>query len=481
MIDAGELPALRRLLGEGAWSRVASPAHIGSGAVWPTFITGTGPLAHGVYGEWIWQPATMSVTRFDGRQLRPFWTPLAREGRTVGLLDVPFAPFVGASTGFEVSEWGPHDVVTGRTEFAPKERLERTLREAGPHPFALEHLDATGPDDHAGLATMSAAALAGARSRGALAHRLIEETHPDLALVVFTEIHHLAHYLWHTVEPENPLFATDACRRARAVDPSLRDLYREVDAQIGTLVAAAPDAAVFVFSHHGMRATHGVPALLGPCLIEAGWARLADLGTQTWSTRARSLLAAAKRHAPPALKHLYYRTMPRAVVSRVAQPTMLPPYDWAHTRAFALPTDQHGWVRVNLAGREAHGIVPMREYDETCRRLMHMLGDLATRDGRPLVRDVIRPAPGPEDALALGLPDLVVHWHDAALDAPVAVRGMTLESFPVGLKFTGQHALDGFLIARDRRASVETVSGQDLHRLFVEALGARGDPRHAPP
>ncbi len=65
MIARDEMPALKSLLAEGRWMRIQSPAHIGSGSVWPTFMTGKEPSAHGVYGEWCWQAETMSLFRFD--------------------------------------------------------------------------------------------------------------------------------------------------------------------------------------------------------------------------------------------------------------------------------------------------------------------------------------------------------------------------------------------------------------------------------
>ncbi|HEY3024697.1 MAG TPA: alkaline phosphatase family protein [Pyrinomonadaceae bacterium] len=71
LIAQDEMPALKSLLAEGRWLRVQSPAHIGSGTVWPAFMTGKEPSGHGVYGEWCWQPETMSLFRFDGRILKP--------------------------------------------------------------------------------------------------------------------------------------------------------------------------------------------------------------------------------------------------------------------------------------------------------------------------------------------------------------------------------------------------------------------------
>ena len=43
LIDEGEMPALASLLRAGTWLRVKSPAYVGSGAVWPTFISAQGP------------------------------------------------------------------------------------------------------------------------------------------------------------------------------------------------------------------------------------------------------------------------------------------------------------------------------------------------------------------------------------------------------------------------------------------------------
>src|SRR6266542_2059313 len=73
LIDQGEMPALKSLLARGRWLRVASPTDIGSGTVWPTFITGAKPQPHGIYGEWLWNARSMNLTRYSGDDLNPFW------------------------------------------------------------------------------------------------------------------------------------------------------------------------------------------------------------------------------------------------------------------------------------------------------------------------------------------------------------------------------------------------------------------------
>mgnify|MGYP003694551411 CR=1 FL=1 len=111
---------------------------------------------------------------------------------------------------------------------------------------------------------------------------------------------------------------------------------------------------------------------------------------------------------------------------------MLPVYDWKTTRAFSLPTDQYGWIRLNLAGREAQGIVSVDQYDETCEQLEAMLLALTTESGASLVRDIVRTAASAKCALGNPLPDLVVHWEDAAFASPLRIKDSKVRAKPVG-------------------------------------------------
>jgi hypothetical protein len=124
-----------------------------------------------------------------------------------------------------------------------------------------------------------------------------------------------------------------------------------VDRQVGTLIEAPGDqATVVVFSLHGMQPTLGIPAFLPALLREKGFARLAGWNTQSWKERAISCMAAVKRRARSGLKRLYYKTLSRSTTSWLAQPTMILVYDWSRTRAFSLPTDQHGWDSYQSSG-----------------------------------------------------------------------------------------------------------------------------------
>jgi predicted AlkP superfamily phosphohydrolase/phosphomutase len=97
-------------------------------------------------------------------------------------------------------------------------------------------------------------------------------------------------------------------------------------------------------------------------------------------------------------------------------PTLLYQPHWRGMPAFALPSFYDGRVRINLAGREAHGFVARGEYDSVCdavEALVRACRD--TRTGEPVVAHVERPRG--RDPLALGPSeaDLVVVWSGAAV------------------------------------------------------------------
>jgi predicted AlkP superfamily phosphohydrolase/phosphomutase len=155
---------------------------------------------------------------------------------------------------------------------------------------------------------------------------------------------------------------------------------------------------------------------------------------------------------------------------------MMPAYDWNHTRAFSLPSDQHGWIRINLRGREWGGIVPVVQYEGLCRELEQLVRSLTTEDGKLLARKVIRTAVLGEDALASRLPDLVVHWEDEVFAAPLRIKGSSVVSQPVGRKYNGQHAPKGFLIlkgATDLHTG-DSIRAEDIHRVISRGLEASG-------
>lgn len=460
MLAEGELPTLQKLLDGGSWSTVASPAGYGSGVVWPTFFTGTDATEHGQYTHWGWDPGTMSLSYYDASVHTPFWQALDKDGVTVGVIDVPFAPHLGVEKGFEVLEWGAHAWVDGRAFLSPASVAEKVTKEHGQHPFS--HPLAAPPEDPAALSRQSVECVEGARLRGDVAVRLIREERPDVAIVIFPEVHHGGHFLWQTVEPDLRMY--DDIRDDPQPANDLRELHRELDRQVARLVEAAGEGtSVIVFGLHGMEPARGVPSVLEPLLAGMGLSHIDD-GTD----RRRAFITAAKKRVPTALRNIYRSTVPLATRSQWGKASLLPAYDWSRTQAFSLPTDQYGWVRVNLAGRERQGVVAPADYTALLDRIEAEIRALRTAEGHPVAADVIRP---PRSDGRDPLPDLVVHWTPESFEAPIPVHGK--DTVPIRREETGQHATDGFCIVRSPALAGtvgETVQAKDLHTLITTAL-----------
>ena len=110
-----------------------------------------------------------------------------------------------------------------------------------------------------------------------------------------------------------------------------------------------------------------------------------------------------------------------------------------------------------------------------------MLLTLTTESGARLVRDITRTAESAKSAIDNPLPDLVVHWEDAAFTAPLKIKNSSVRAEPVGKKSTGQHASEGFCIYRGNPVwnLRDVVTAKQLGRLMIARL--QGEAGASPP
>ena len=80
--------------------------------------------------------------------------------------------------------------------------------------------------------------------------------------------------------------------------------------------------------------------------------------------------------------------------------------------AFALPADGHGFIRLNLRGREPAGVVEPGDADELCARIEAGLRSFEDIGGGRTVSRVVRTAESYPGARSSWLPDLIVGWTD---------------------------------------------------------------------
>jgi len=156
--------------------------------------------------------------------------------------------------------------------------------------------------------------------------------------------------------------------------------------------------------------------------------------------------------------------------------------DWSSTKAFPLPTDLEGCIRINLKGREPAGIVePGAEYEELCQELRRDLLELVNpANDQPAVQQVwlrneVFPGKRQED-----LPDLIINWTgEAKYDALVSPKAGRVEGASPDPR-TGTHSPEAFLLAWGAGATQGTHGSArlvDVAPTIMNILGLDSRPQ----
>lgn len=445
--EDGSLPRLRELRRDGAYGRLDPPDGCLIGLPWPSFFTGCSVAEHGLYKYMIWVPDRMREVRPRPRilPLEPFWRTFGPQDPRPVVMDVPLvyapAPFAGA----EVAGWATHERLNEPGTYPPELARRLTARFGAP-PF---------PDEvhrrrPLGRLLGERDTLISATDRAAdLAVHLLESEHWDLGIVCFTATHRAGHKLWSETGSTGE---GTAAERAAFAD-ALYEVYASVDRAVGRLVdRAGPDTAVVVFSLHGMGPNTSLVDLL-PEMLE----RVLTPSDDSVADTSTSLLDTLRSGVPLAWREGVKRRLPMSVQDRLSGFWRTGRVDWARTRAFCLAADLHGYIRVNLRGRESRGVVsPGEEYDTLCGNIADGLASFVDADtGDRVIKHVVRrDTVYPTGPRADALPDLTVVWGDRPVAELTEVRSNRYGSIhwpapgwnPDGR--SGNHRTQGFALVR---------------------------------
>jgi predicted AlkP superfamily phosphohydrolase/phosphomutase len=344
--------------------------------------------------------------------------------------------------------WGAHDPGIAAMS-RPADLRDEIIAKFGPYP-AEEYIYAF--DWPSALKTQTAgdALVAALDQRTRIARWLFCERFPDwdLALVVVSELHSVIESMWHGWDPSHPLHDHDSAAPARR---GVERIYESLDRFVGTLAEAIPAAEVIAFSMHGMgRNNADVPTMLllpellyglqfGHALYEprAEWRASRGLPlldeTDHWDWAVKCCFKAPQRSAIVNLHSLWHR-VPAWLSSKISPQgapktrddgrldlsldwmaaTFYQPH-WSKMRAFALPAFVNGRIRINLVGRERHGMVELSDYDDVCHEIEDLLKACCDpQTGAPVVASIDRSCTDPQ-AVNESNADLTVLWRGAPL------------------------------------------------------------------
>ena len=465
-IADGSLPNLAGLRGRGAYGRLETASAGLSGATWPTFYTGALPPRHGRYHFLQWDSERMSYRRPTAGSipLTPFWREIAAPERRVLVIDPPSTYTPEPIDGIEIVGFAAHDHLHAPASY-PAGVLRDVVRRFGRPRLGPEVYSSSGAVGLRDTLLASTEQLAG------MAENLIENETWSLCLVCFTATHRAGHRLWSARESG----------RGDAPSEAVKQVYAACDEAVGRLLAAAGSGVTcLVFALHGMRSNTSRVDVLESMLDRV----LGDAGAKPRPLGASRNL---RRLFPEAARSYWKSRLPLPLQDRLSSRRRTSRIDWRRRRAFSLISDLHGYVRLNIRGRERDGIVEAgAEADELAHEVAESLATFVDADsGQRVVDRVVRVAElfgeGPRASL---LPDLIVRWSASAavhraIESPQygRVEWPTPGAHPTGR--SGNHRDGGFLIAAGKRfepAGIVTgMSTLDLKSTVYSLLGIDDD------
>jgi predicted AlkP superfamily phosphohydrolase/phosphomutase len=506
-MKAGHLPNLERLRGRGSYGRLTTFPYCRAESSNTTFLTGCRPDKHGYWSPFRYHSDYRAEqTPYAFTDFQPFYG-LGPDYR-VCVFDMPQSKLSARVNGIQILGWGAHSPRCP-SHSSPPELYDQIVARHGRHP-TYKNDDVHSMGDAAAMERLQRGLETGITRRIDICRDLLSRERWDLFLTYFSELHSAQHYFWHLSQADHPLHSAFA---VPGRDPLL-DIFKAVDRAIGEVLAAAPgDATVMVFSDHGMESnTTDIPSMvfLPELLYRLSFPGRYGLAKGRMGTLPPPVIKPAPnrswRAALYGLKHdpnpitrwlrqhtsgpwFHYAVEKRFGLDGVplspddcplgAQPPMWYSPAWPKMRAFALPSFSEGYVRMNVRGRDAAGIVDPADYDRVYDEIGVELSRLRdARTGKPVVTDMVRTRKDafhpmhdddrPSDA------DMIVMWANTptdVVDHPAAGR-----IGPVPFKRSGSHVHRGFFMAAGPGVQAGTTLPErhaiDLAPTILRAVGA---------
>jgi predicted AlkP superfamily phosphohydrolase/phosphomutase len=446
-IEEGRLPNLARLLRGGIWGPLESTIPPITPCAWSSFMTGKNPGKHGLFDfvEPNRDGRGFQFTNASFRDGETLWACLSRNGRRVGIVNVPMTYPPEPVNGFLISGLDtPHE----QSQFMYPIEIRHELVEAGIHyRIDQQHL---GNMRSAARRRQQLRNIAEAETARTAAFRHLSQGRPaDFRMIVYGATDQVQHHFWHFMDPSHDKYdpAGDEFKDA------IRDTYIHIDKQLGLLLEECDeDTVVIVMSDHGFGPTSNVRIRLNQVLHDAGLLsfqqrKLAGAVTRKMAAWADNVLRStlssdAKRTIAGLLPRLrvWFENLDEAKI------------DWKQTAAFvneAYRSSPAVWL--NEAINSGNGA--SAELRECVEKALTSLVDPVT--GKRVIGRCYRPDEiydGPHTGRA---PSVLPSWWEDGFLLEQSDPGrngcpnVERSTAPLqgGVEFAGSHRLEGVLIA----------------------------------
>jgi predicted AlkP superfamily phosphohydrolase/phosphomutase len=502
LMEAGHLSNLARLAHEGVHGQLESVVPPYSAPAWVSLVTGQGPGKHGIVDFWRYDPSTDERRPVDASNVgtAAIWDILGEHGQFVGVVNVPLTYPPRPVNGVMVSGMmTPGEDAAYTHPPGLKSWLKEVAGDYAADPYTS--VDRT--------AAFLKRVLYWVERREA-AHLRLLETHPfDFFINVVQALDPIQHHFWRVLDESHPRHDDDEARRLRHL---LLRCYQAVDEVVGHRLGMLDGrTTLLVVSDHGFGPVHR-RFNVNRFLLEHGFLVLERDIVPLRSQIVEGMRTAGCRLDVLNLRGRLLDNRQREALRRRLDQSAAPAVDWSRTRAYYTGLTGQG-LYVNLAGREATGIVPSGElYEEVRDSLIAALMYLRDPDtGDPVISAVYRREEIYTGPRVSQLPDVVFSLRDRPyLPSERMAAQVIIEPLPPESS-GGRHHPEGIFLAAGpsiRRGAVpdgarlidvaptvlyalglpvpEDMDGRVLTEVFTqEHLAAnpvrRGPPSMAPP
>ncbi len=343
-----ELPVLKNMQEQGAWSMLESTVPPLSPAAWISAFSGRNAGAFGVWGKR--SRTTHSYTldekprseEIDSR-VRPLYRILTKLGQRVGAVDLP---------------WGyPVPKIPGGFCVCGNPQGDGSGAQAQPEEFIKEVRNAVGeygeksPSFSGRRSTVNKTALLEKvksmdEKRFSVVKYLVQKKKCDMVMAVIDGAGMVSHLFLRDADSSHPFHNPKSSDRK-----TLQEYYRFIDEQVGKVkITLDDDTVLCLFSVSAVQRLDGI-IHLNEWLIEKGYLRLKEYPNK-----------------PTPLEEVHV--------------------DWPRTKTWAM--GETGQIYLNLKGREKQGVLEPAERGKLLDRLIRELGGIATVNGKTVPAGALR-------------------------------------------------------------------------------------------
>jgi predicted AlkP superfamily phosphohydrolase/phosphomutase len=355
LLDAGQLPTLKRLVDTGCRGVLNSTIPPHSPPAWASMITGTNPGKHGIFGFTVTDSNYRNIPVEPMSKLRatPLWRTLNDHGISTGVVNIPILYPPEKVQGYLVC-----GMLTPRnaTVFTYPENLSEVIGNPAENWIIGEHLS---PGDS--LEESLGEIKTKTKRQADLVLSMLDKCVTSFLMVVFDGSDKVQHFFWKYCDFAHPGHDPQASKELR---DSISAYYRDLDNHLARITERLDSSNIFVVSDHGFTGVskgfyieqwlldEGYLHLKSP-LVSTSSRMLGDLVRGVWQNVARlnGIRNWLKRGT------LSKRLLKKARDSLYDQGAYSSDnIDWDKTKVFF--AGRTSWaLRINLRGRERFGIV----------------------------------------------------------------------------------------------------------------------------